>query len=136
AVPPRAGLRFYLRLGANLLSPLPYSVATHQSRALRRALGRLAAVGGVGPWHCAWTPHSAALPGPAPPPPGAPPPPPTLAPPPPLLGGHAPAPRPRPRSRPPGCGRRRGPVALRRAPLGGAAAGPGRAAPGRRSDAA
>src|SRR3954452_24040235 len=36
AVPPKSGARFYARLAANLLSPLPYSVATHNSRALRR----------------------------------------------------------------------------------------------------
>src|SRR5215471_3007492 len=34
AVPPRSGPRFYVRLAANLLSPLPYSVASHNSRAL------------------------------------------------------------------------------------------------------
>src|SRR5262249_26214233 len=61
AVPPPAGPRFYLRPAANLLSPLPYSVASHQSRALRRALGRLAAGGGVDLWHCEWTPYAAAL---------------------------------------------------------------------------
>ncbi len=67
AVPPRAGPRFYLRLAANLLSPLPYSVATHRSAALRRALCRLAAGGGVDLWHCEWTPYAASaagLPGP------------------------------------------------------------------------
>jgi glycosyltransferase involved in cell wall biosynthesis len=60
-VPPRAGPRFYLRLAGNLLSPWPYSVATHRSRALRRALGRLAAGGGVDLWHCEWTPYAASL---------------------------------------------------------------------------
>src|SRR5260370_23762789 len=30
-LPPRAGPGFYARLGANLLSPLPYSVASHHS---------------------------------------------------------------------------------------------------------
>ena len=35
-VPPRSGPRFYARLAANLLSRLPYSVASHNSRALRR----------------------------------------------------------------------------------------------------
>src|SRR6516162_7211662 len=29
AVPPKAGAGFYARLAANLLSPLPYSVASH-----------------------------------------------------------------------------------------------------------
>jgi glycosyltransferase involved in cell wall biosynthesis len=62
-VPPRAGPRFYLRLAGNLLSPWPYSVATHRSWALRRALGRLAAGGGVDLWHCEWTPYAASLQG-------------------------------------------------------------------------
>src|SRR5438552_11301268 len=35
AVPPKSGAGFCARLAANLLSPLPYSVATHNSRALR-----------------------------------------------------------------------------------------------------
>ncbi len=61
AVPPKAGPGFYLRLAANLLSPLPYSVATHRSRALGRALKRLAAGGGVDLWHCEWTPYALAL---------------------------------------------------------------------------
>jgi glycosyltransferase involved in cell wall biosynthesis len=61
AVPPKSGPGFYLRLAANLLSPLPYSVATHRSRALRRALGRLAAGGGVDLWHCEWTPYAEAM---------------------------------------------------------------------------
>ena len=33
AVPPKSGPAFYARLAANLLSPLPYSVASHTSRA-------------------------------------------------------------------------------------------------------
>src|SRR5207249_7390244 len=31
SVPRKSGLRFYARLGRNLLPPLPYSVATHDS---------------------------------------------------------------------------------------------------------
>ncbi len=61
AVPPRCGLRFYFRLAANLFSPLPYSVASHRSRALRRALRRLAATDPVDLWHCEWTPYLEAL---------------------------------------------------------------------------
>jgi glycosyltransferase involved in cell wall biosynthesis len=61
AVPPKAGPRFYLRLAANLLSPLPYSVATHTGRALRRALGRVARARPVDLWHCEWTPYLASL---------------------------------------------------------------------------
>src|SRR6478735_4556097 len=42
AVPPRSGPLFYARLAANLLSPLPYSVASHTSRPLCEALARIA----------------------------------------------------------------------------------------------
>src|SRR5437660_4800999 len=34
-IPPKSGPSFYARLAANLLSPLPYSVASHDSAALR-----------------------------------------------------------------------------------------------------
>jgi glycosyltransferase involved in cell wall biosynthesis len=61
AVPPKSGPRFYLRLAANLLSPLPYSVATHTSRALRQALADEAARQPVDVWHCEWTPYAQAL---------------------------------------------------------------------------
>jgi glycosyltransferase involved in cell wall biosynthesis len=61
AVPPRSGPHFYLRLAANLLSPLPYSVASHRSRALRRALQQVAATQCVDLWHCEWTPYLEAL---------------------------------------------------------------------------
>src|SRR5579883_2110435 len=40
-VPPKSGARFYLRLAANLLSPLPYSVASHKSRVLQHALAEI-----------------------------------------------------------------------------------------------
>src|SRR5258707_485370 len=43
AVPPKSGPGFYARLGVNLLSSLPYSVASHNSRGLRRALQDYAA---------------------------------------------------------------------------------------------
>src|SRR6202035_3629955 len=33
-LPPKKGLRFYARLAANLLSAWPYSVTSHQSRAM------------------------------------------------------------------------------------------------------
>ncbi len=61
AVPPKSGPRFYLRLAANLLSPLPYSVTSHTSRALRRALAEEAALEPVDVWHCEWTPYAEAL---------------------------------------------------------------------------
>jgi polysaccharide biosynthesis protein PslH len=60
-VPSKSGLRFYARLAANLLSPLPYSVATHTSPALRRALAEHAASHPVDVWHCEWTPYAEAL---------------------------------------------------------------------------
>jgi glycosyltransferase involved in cell wall biosynthesis len=61
AVPPKAGAAFYARLALNLLSPLPYSVASHNSRALRRALRAHAARQHVDLWHCEWTPYAQAL---------------------------------------------------------------------------
>src|SRR5579872_2092453 len=61
AVPSKAGAAFYARLGLNLLSPLPYSVASHDSRALRRALRAHAARQPVDLWHCEWTPYAQAL---------------------------------------------------------------------------
>ena len=60
--PPRkSGLAFYARLAANLLSPLPYSAATHNSPALRRALRDHAATHPVDLWHCEWTPYAQAV---------------------------------------------------------------------------
>ncbi len=60
-VPAKSGPSFYLRLAANLLSPLPYSVASHTSRALRQALEDLARTRPVDVWHCEWTPYAEAL---------------------------------------------------------------------------
>jgi glycosyltransferase involved in cell wall biosynthesis len=61
AVPPKSGPCFYLRLAANLLSSLPYSVATHKGRALRRALAEIARTQHVDVWHCEWTPYAETL---------------------------------------------------------------------------
>jgi glycosyltransferase involved in cell wall biosynthesis len=61
AVRPKCGVGFYARLAANLLSPLPYSVASHDSRALRQALQDHAARHAVDLWHCEWTPYARAL---------------------------------------------------------------------------
>jgi glycosyltransferase involved in cell wall biosynthesis len=61
AVPPKSGPLFYARLAANLLSALPYSVATHTSRALRQALEAHAACNRVDLWHCEWTPYAGLL---------------------------------------------------------------------------
>ena len=38
AIPVKSGPRFYARLAANLASPVPYSVASHNSQALRQAV--------------------------------------------------------------------------------------------------
>lgn len=53
-VPPKSGVGFYARLGANLLSPLPYSVASHHGPALSEAVRTLAARGGVNLWQAEW----------------------------------------------------------------------------------
>ena len=42
-VPQKKGLAFYGRLAANLLSSLPYSVASHRSLPMRRAVEEYAA---------------------------------------------------------------------------------------------
>jgi glycosyltransferase involved in cell wall biosynthesis len=60
-VPPKAGPGFYARLATNLLSPLPYSVATHSSHEMSAALARLAASEAIDLWHCEWTPYAHAL---------------------------------------------------------------------------
>jgi glycosyltransferase involved in cell wall biosynthesis len=60
--PPRkSGLGFYTRLGMNLFSPLPYSVASHTSPALVQALRRIAAEQPVDLWHVEWTPYAQSL---------------------------------------------------------------------------
>jgi glycosyltransferase involved in cell wall biosynthesis len=61
SVPPKSGPGFYARLLANLASPLPYSVTSHNSRALRRALTHHAAAHPVDLWHVEWTPYAQAL---------------------------------------------------------------------------
>jgi len=63
-VPPKKGVGFYLRLAANLFSALPYSVASHTSRALREALADHARGQVVDLWHCEWTPYAESLQGP------------------------------------------------------------------------
>jgi polysaccharide biosynthesis protein PslH len=61
AVPPRSGVGFYARLAANLFSPLPYSVASHDSPELRDAIADYATAHAVDLWHCEWTPYADAL---------------------------------------------------------------------------
>ncbi len=56
-LPPKAGLGFYGRLAANLLSPLPYVVAVHESRLMRQAARAHAAGRRVDLWQFEWTPY-------------------------------------------------------------------------------
>jgi glycosyltransferase involved in cell wall biosynthesis len=60
-VPSKSGPGFYARLAGNLLSPLPYSVATHSSPALANALKEFAQDNPVDVWHCEWTPYAQVL---------------------------------------------------------------------------
>ena len=60
-VPPKSGPGFYARLAVNLFSPVPYSVATHNSAELRHALLDYAATNTVDLWQCEWTPYAEAL---------------------------------------------------------------------------
>ena len=55
SAPPKSGLPFAGRLAANLLSPLPYSVASHASPELRQAMRYVAASGAVDLWQCEGT---------------------------------------------------------------------------------
>ncbi|HTK77060.1 MAG TPA: glycosyltransferase family 4 protein [Gemmataceae bacterium] len=60
-VPAKAGFRFYGRLAANLVAPVPYSVATHAGQDFRQAVNDFAARDPVDLWHCEWTPYAAGL---------------------------------------------------------------------------
>jgi glycosyltransferase involved in cell wall biosynthesis len=60
-VPPKSGPAFYARLMANMFSPLPYSVASHASEALLRAIRSLAARQEVDLWQAEWTPYAESL---------------------------------------------------------------------------
>jgi glycosyltransferase involved in cell wall biosynthesis len=60
-VPKKVGPAFYARLAGNLLSPLPYSVESHASRALARAVRRLERERRFDCWHCEWTPYAEVL---------------------------------------------------------------------------
>ncbi|HKB02056.1 MAG TPA: glycosyltransferase, partial [Gemmataceae bacterium] len=60
-VPPKSGPAFYGRLLKNVFSPLPYSVATHTSRAMRRAMDGLTRTDPPDLWHCEWTPYARAM---------------------------------------------------------------------------
>ena len=60
-IPSKSGPAFYARLAGNLLSPLPYSVATHASPALIQAVKEHAQENQVDLWHCEWTPYAEVL---------------------------------------------------------------------------
>jgi glycosyltransferase involved in cell wall biosynthesis len=57
----KAGLSFYGRLALNLLSPLPYSVASHRSTPMREVVSRYAAANQVDVWQFEWPPYLATL---------------------------------------------------------------------------
>jgi len=61
AVPTKSGPAFYARLAKNLLSPLPYSVATHAGPELAAAARDFARDNRVDVWHCEWTPYAQVL---------------------------------------------------------------------------
>jgi polysaccharide biosynthesis protein PslH len=67
-VPVKSGSAFYLRLFANLFSAWPYSVASHQSEPMRRAVAQVADKQRVDVWQLEWAPYLAtidpSLPGP------------------------------------------------------------------------
>jgi glycosyltransferase involved in cell wall biosynthesis len=60
-VPSKSGPGFYARLAGNLLSPLPYSVATHSSPTLADAVKEFVQDNPVDVWHCEWTPYAQVL---------------------------------------------------------------------------
>src|ERR1700735_104834 len=51
----KSGPLFYARLAANLLSPLPYSVASHRSARMRETVNAYAAANQVDVWQFEWT---------------------------------------------------------------------------------
>lgn len=57
SIPAKSGPAFYARLAANLASPYPYSVATHNSPALVRAIARHAGRNSVDLWQAEWIPY-------------------------------------------------------------------------------
>jgi glycosyltransferase involved in cell wall biosynthesis len=61
-VPKKSGTSFFLRLAANAFSPLPYSVASHASAAMRRAVTSHAAQHTVDLWQFEWAPYMSSLP--------------------------------------------------------------------------
>jgi glycosyltransferase involved in cell wall biosynthesis len=57
-VPVKRGYLFYLGVAANLLSSLPYTVASHHQRGYRTLLEKLLAVNRYDLIHCEWTPYA------------------------------------------------------------------------------
>jgi len=60
-VPRKAGLAIAARLGANLFSSLPYSVTSHQSEPMRRAVTEAARRERVDIWQVEWAPYLAMI---------------------------------------------------------------------------
>jgi glycosyltransferase involved in cell wall biosynthesis len=63
-LPKKSGPGLYLRLAANLLSPLPYSVASHVRPRMRAAVAAHAAANPVDVWQFEFFPYLATLPDP------------------------------------------------------------------------
>jgi glycosyltransferase involved in cell wall biosynthesis len=61
APPRKGGPLFYARLAANLLSPLPYSVASHGSALARQTLQQYAELNPVDVWQFEWPAYADAL---------------------------------------------------------------------------
>jgi glycosyltransferase involved in cell wall biosynthesis len=62
---PKKGPVFYARLAGNLLSSLPYSVASHRSEKLRRAVAAFASREAIDLWQVEWSGYLHALPSPS-----------------------------------------------------------------------
>jgi glycosyltransferase involved in cell wall biosynthesis len=62
-IPVKSGPAFYARLALNLMSPLPYSAAMHDTPLMRRTIRRYAAEHEVDLWQFEWTPYLSALDG-------------------------------------------------------------------------
>jgi hypothetical protein len=60
-LPQKKGPAFLGRLALNLLSPLPYSVASHHSRPMRQVVGDYAARHDVDVWQFEWLPYLSTL---------------------------------------------------------------------------
>ena len=60
-LPRKAGPSFYARLAGNLVSPLPYSVASHHCPAMRAAINELARQEPIDVWQCEWSGYLSAL---------------------------------------------------------------------------